>query len=273
MDIYSSLSYKKVLSQSLDERKALFGSPFTYSKMANACRVQKTYLSKVLNRDGDLSEDQLFLACEFLGFDNQETDFTILLYQWERTQILSRKKLLKRQIETIKKSKLQTEARFEKSDLVETKFDEAKYYLDPMMQVIHICMTVKDFSENPSFLVNRLGISEERLTSCLKELENMKIIEIDQGRYQVIEDNLHLPKSSPLYSSYRSAQRLKSIEQCNRLSHEDSYNFSTVFSVEEQDAEFLLEEFLKFLKVSKKRVSKAKANKVYQLNFDLFCWT
>lgn len=75
MSIYKHIDYKILLKNSLETKKSSLGRAFTYESMAKACRIQKTYLSRVLNRDGDLSRDQLYRACEFLGFSAAEKEF------------------------------------------------------------------------------------------------------------------------------------------------------------------------------------------------------
>src|SRR5438067_732825 len=93
MRVYDCDSYKSFLRTSLLQKKqAVSSSRYTYERMARACGIQKTYLSRVLNSDAShLSDDQLYLACRFLGVGLVERDFLLLLRDWERSSVPERK--------------------------------------------------------------------------------------------------------------------------------------------------------------------------------------
>ena len=69
---YDYIDYRKLLKEALLYKKSKFGQEFSFQAMSIACRLQKTYLSKVLNHHGNLDEDQVYLACQFLGFEEDE---------------------------------------------------------------------------------------------------------------------------------------------------------------------------------------------------------
>src|SRR5690349_11834242 len=93
MQVYESKSYKTYLRDALLQKKqAVSASRYTYDRMARACGIQKTYLSRVLNSDGShLSDDQLYLACRFLGVGIEEREFLLLLRDCERSSVPERK--------------------------------------------------------------------------------------------------------------------------------------------------------------------------------------
>ena len=60
--------------------------------MADHMRIQKPYISKVINNMADFSSDQLYMACDFLGFGEDEKNYMLLLLELERTTYTERKK-------------------------------------------------------------------------------------------------------------------------------------------------------------------------------------
>ena len=93
--------YKKLLREALLARKAI--SPrYTFQKMAEACGVQKTYLSRAL---GDskvhLGADALHAAGQFLEFSPDQLEFLILLAEEERSLHPPRKRELRQRLEAI----------------------------------------------------------------------------------------------------------------------------------------------------------------------------
>lgn len=271
MELYTINNYKIALRERLNQQKALYGSSVNYSKLAEACRVQKTYLSKVLKHDGDLSEDQLYLACEFLNFDTEQRDYIFLLYQRDRTQILERKQNLEAIIKGIRANQNKTEMYF-RDEPVETRFDSARYYLNPLLQILHICLTVPEYSQSPKVLSRRLGFSDTQIKWALSELVKMGLVREEFGSIAIMKDNLHLKKDDPIFNQYISAHRVNTITRLNSHREIDTYNFSAIFSLAESDVEMIQKEFFRFIGLVKRRVNQARSEKVYQMNFDLFDW-
>ena len=55
MNIFKYLNYKVILKEKIKDLKEGRRGRFTFEALARACRIQKTYLSKVLNHDGNLN--------------------------------------------------------------------------------------------------------------------------------------------------------------------------------------------------------------------------
>jgi hypothetical protein len=75
------------------------------------------------------------------------------------------------------------------------------------------------------------------------------------------------------YRPYRTMQRLKTLERCQKLTTQGAYNFTVVFSATEAVRAALLEEFFLLLGKAQQLVGKSADEDVYQLNFDLFDWS
>lgn len=73
MDVFNSTDYKYFLREALHEKRRQVNASFTYERMARACGINKTYLSRVLNSEAaHLSEEQLYLAATYLGLDSEQ---------------------------------------------------------------------------------------------------------------------------------------------------------------------------------------------------------
>lgn len=274
MSVFEQLTYKDILKRALLEKKSRHGAKgFTFQKMAEHCRVQKTYLSKVLSRDGHLTSDQLFLACEYLGLNKEETEFTALLYEHERSQIERRKEGLANQIRTTRRAHHKTESHIKGESITVTSEAMAIYHLDPYLPIVHIFLTVDKFGKNPNEIANALDISKQKLADLIKKLEGLRIIQFKDGRYRSIVDNIHLKPDSPIFPAYRNLMRLKSLQQIEKLGTDQSYNFSVVFSTTPDVKDKIQKEFLELLSKSQKWIGNANETAVYQMNFDLFNWS
>jgi hypothetical protein len=110
MNLHEFDDYKTALKEFMAERRKQFGSRFTFERMAEACGIQKTYLSKVLNKGGHLNPDQLFSACEYLKLSPNECDFLLLLRETQLALNPKRSALLKAKVEKARKSNLKTDS-------------------------------------------------------------------------------------------------------------------------------------------------------------------
>lgn len=100
MNIFRHLDYKKLISDLVDSRKKS-DSKYSYAKLAEAIRVQKTYISQVVRGGAQLNSDQAYLAARFFDLSEEETEYLRLLVEWDRTQVQERKKSLLAKIHAI----------------------------------------------------------------------------------------------------------------------------------------------------------------------------
>ncbi len=273
MNIYEYQNYKTFLKDSVVHGKNKTSHKLTYEALAQACHVQKTYLSKVLNKDGDLNSDQFYRCMTFLKLDENEKEFMQLVYDHQTSTVLEKKKWLGGKIENKQHQHMKTESNI-KAEAQTTSLELLNtYYLDPYFSVIHMYLTIPKFQKNPESVASSLKITEKILNEYLDQLLEMRIIEKQGTEFKLIKDNLHLPENSPIYKAYRSLMRMKSIQQMETLAPEKSYSFSAIFSTDPVARKTIHKAFLAFLKETQKLVQKGKETEVYQMNFDLFDWS
>jgi transcriptional regulator with XRE-family HTH domain len=275
MNLYECDDYKTALKELMADRRKQFGSRFTFERMAEACGVQKTYLSKVLNSAGQLNPDQLFSACEYLKLSGSETDFLLLLRECQLSLNSKRAGLLRAKVEKARSSNLKTESAIKVVREDSLEINKWEYYTDIDLQLVHIFMTVPSFAEEPKRICNQIGISEVRLESILLQLQNWQLLEFKAGKYKAKDPKLHLPESSPVFLAFGILQRIKTIEKLRHMKAEkgDDYFFSVVFSAETKFQAKLKRKFLDLLKDVQSEVIESPAQQVYQLNIDLFKWS
>ncbi len=271
MSIFSYLSYKKLFRNEILSRKK-FNSQINFNSLAIAIGTQKTLISKVLLAEANFNSDQIYLACEFLGFNAEETEYVQLLLEYDRCVIAKRKKLLKEKISKIQIEKQRPAARSD-ADIINTESDTADFYLDPVAQLIHAFLIIPKFANNPNEICPILGIDREKLETSVRLLEKIGFVKKTQpGVYRVLKGHTHLSPTSPLYKVYHTLIRAKTMDQLMRLPTEKKYCFSVLLTSDEDTLSDLKERFLEFLKTAEEKVLKSKPEKVYQMNFDLFGW-
>ena len=276
MSLYALTSYKDAIKDTVGMKRS---AGLSFQALAEHCRVQKTYLSKVLNREGHLSEDQLYLALAFLGFNAEEQEFILLLHSLERSQLPVRRRELESKVDAIRVIKLKTESNLKLESTKTQSHDLTEYYLDPVFQVVHMCLTLKRFQSEPLTIAPVIGLKAKLLIKYLRGLEKMNLVKLTEAgggtiaRAQILQDNLHLPEDSVLHPAYAARMRLKGMEKMDQLTNDEAYRFSVIFSTNPRVRQKIHASFLEWLKSVQKSVQGSREEDVYQINFDLFNWT
>lgn len=272
MEFYSSLDYRKILNYLVEREKAK-GIDCSFSKVAEAIRVQRPYLSKIMNGSADFSEDQMHLLCEYFEINNDEKFYLELLLQYSKSGLKERKDALKKEIHRFQSLKLDLKNNIEAEKIRPDNLLFTEYFLNPYMQIVHVALNIKQY-QNLERLALTLNLTKKSLAEILKKLEDLRLIEYKNNRYSVVNQTMHLPKDSNLLHPHQTLLRVKSIEhQQNKSQDTSNYAFSVTFSSDEDGKKKIQEDFIKYLKSVQKVVQTSGTEEVYQINFDLFSWT
>jgi len=265
--------YRVFFRTKLLEKKEKFGNRFTFERMAEACGVQKTYLSRVLNGDGHLSADQIFLSAKYLGLSEDELALVNLLHDFEKSTISARKEILAREIERCRSRLMKTEEHIHADRLsTNENVNISEYYLDVHTQLVHMFLSIPKYATKPSEIAKEMQVAPDEIAKQVAILERMGIVRAERGRYRVLRDSVHLSTDSPIYKTFRVLQRLKTCQRLQSKNDERDYSFSVAFSADEDTREKIQQAFLKFISEMEPKVKNAPAKQVFQMNFDLFGW-
>lgn len=273
MLLYSYTDYRKSVHWALD-RLALRGQRLTYGELAQAMRVQSPYLSKVFSGAAELNEDQIYLLSEKLELSDEEGEYLAILLRYSRASVKARKDKLLRQIQRIQKEKLSPAENRSAAALSSHSTDEAmnRYYLDPWAQIIHMYLSIPIWQKKPMELCEKTGISADHLGSVLKTLEDLGIVQVRDGAYRLLKDQLHLPKTSALCRPQQSLMKTLCLHR-SLTPESEAYSFLATFAANEKTRIKIQSEFVEFLKSVERLVADAPSEDVYQIQFDLFGWS
>lgn len=277
MNIYTSKDYRKILSNMMEEKKFL-DKKYTFQDMAKYIRVQKPYLSKVLNQRADFSSDQMYLACEYFSFNEDETKYMMLLLELDRTTYEKRKKKILTEINAIQDSKRDSKNVIANQiqNISAQDFDKSSmsdYYLDPLIQIVHIFLLIPRFTKNPKLISDQLSITENNLNDILKKLVELKIIEIKQNKIEVLISTMHLPRESKLVPVNHQMIRQFAQYRLNRLPWNLKKSWMVTFNSNEEARKKIEIEFNLFLEKIRQISMEGPVTDCYQMSFDLFPWS
>lgn len=276
MDLYECEDYREALKGLVELQKSL-GKSVTYSSLAMAMRVQKPYVSKVMSGMADFNSDQLFMACRYLGLGSEETDFLLLLLDFDRALYPERRELLEKRIEKIREEKRDTGKKLDSVKKMDgDEFDisiYADYYLEPDILLTHMMLTVEKFRKNLDLLRECLQMREERLGDILVRLEKMKLIAVKNEKIEILVNSMHLPKDSRLVGAHQQLLRMHCQHRLAQLNRDQKKVFAVTFTSTKKNRGKIEEAFNRFIGEVRGIATKGKAEEVYQLNFDLFSWS
>ena len=271
MSIFEFDSYTEAIQSVFQARKADQPS-LTLSGLAQKCLIQPSYLTNVLKGRADLNSDQLYRLCELLDLNSEKYDFLLLLLELRKTQYEKRRSELKQKIKKLRSQELRAEKNISAETVKLTAEQAEKYYLDPYLQLVHIYLTIPKGKKTVEELAVKFSVSITRMLQVLNTLEEIHYIQKKGKKYEVLIEGRHLPRESAMLKPHQQLLRLKSLEQMQALPQELSYSFSATISTSPEVRTHLQAEFLKFLKTAEKLVKNSDAEKLYQINFDLFPW-
>lgn len=280
MNLTTCMDYKKALIKYVQEKK-IKNKSISFESMAKYCGIQKTYLSKVLHKKGNLSLDQFFLACQYLKLTSTEFEFMENLFHFSTTNIELRKIKYQKLLEENKKEILKSENNLKLTNTPQTKTNDLQneiqnhqiYFLDPYYQLVHLFLHIPHYSKNPIEISKKLNLTTETLENYLTDLIHWNYIEKIKNSYRILTTNQHLSKNSKLNKVFRNFIRQASLNKMNQLNTDDFYSISVVMACSEESQQKIHKQFLEFLKSTQNEVLSSESNEVYQLNFDLLKWS
>lgn len=276
MNIYQITDYREIIRYLVEERKKS-ESKFGFHKLSEAANIQKPYISKVLKGNANLNSDQMYAIAKCLRQSKEETEYILLCLEYDRTVFPDRKKDLKDRIRQIA-TESQDSSKHLKAKSLDTSDPNStisKYYLDPLNQIIHSALTIPYYSINPLILSKHLHINNTRLHDIIQFLKRENLLEEIDGKLIPKNRNLHLPRSSPLYNTWRNQLKLLAMQRINdQQEQSDTYSFNVIFTGNENTRNNIHNKFMEFLQYCESEVKNSTSiEKIFQMSFDLFPWT
>jgi hypothetical protein len=249
--------------------------------LAEALRLQKTYVSRVLRGQAHFNSDQLYQCCLYLGLNDEDSGYLSLLLEFARSSVPQRKKRLQGKIHQLQTDRRKIQ-RHLRAKMVEpepasgagARNGYIEYYLDPRAALVHVYMNLVEYRRNPYKIKQVLGIPEKQFRALLKLLERLEIIRWSplQSAYDLLLDHIHLPKESPLTFPSEELTRIMAIEHMRKLTADQRFHYSFTFAADEKTRAVVHDEFLKFLRHVEAVIKPAPSEEVYHMAFDLFPW-
>jgi uncharacterized protein (TIGR02147 family) len=237
------------------------------SRIANHLKIQTSLVSQILNHKKDFTIEQAHSLCQYLGLQEIETDYFLLLIQHERAGTHDLKRYYKDKIKELRKKSLQLSERLKRDqDLSEV--EKATLYSGWHYTAINLLTSIPGYHD-PDSLARSLNLPREKVIEALKFLVETNLCKSEGGKFYLGPQITHLEKKSPFIARHHHNWRLQSMQRAEVLT-DDELMFTSPLTLSEKDFHHIREEIVELIKRVSSVVRASPEEKLACLNIDWF---
>lgn len=236
-------------------------------KISEALNIPPSLLSQTFTGSRKLTEDQVYLFCEFMGYSALEREFIFSLYALSNVYNKKFRSEIKQKLEGLRKNSIKISERVEK-DRVLTDEEKSIFYSSWFYIAVWVYSSIGE-GKTADEIAEKFDLPMKKVKEVLEFLVKSKICKLEKGRYTIGTNRTHIEKHSPYYRQHHSNWRIKSIQNLDQVSEED-LNFTAPLSLSLKDFEKLREDILQMIQNVYKTVKDTEPDEIYCLNIDLF---
>lgn len=239
----------------------------TISRVAKHLRVQPSLVSQIISGLKPISVEQAIALSAFLGLNELETDYFVLLVEFDRAGSQQAKLYFRKKLESEKRRSLDLSRRVQKQTIL-SQADQAVFYSSWLYPAIRLyCSLGSGLTLDE--VADRFALSRERASRILEFLCNTGLC-VKRGHVYAMGPQItHLDRESPFISRHYVNWRSKSLQKSDSL-NEDELMYSAPFSISRKDFELLRERLVLFIQEFLKTVQESDPEEIACLNLDLF---
>jgi uncharacterized protein (TIGR02147 family) len=235
-NVFKFDSYKAFLLKALDAEKGL------RTKMAKHLNCQTGFISQVINGDRHFSLEHIIEISAFFELDRAETDFLILLAQFDRAGSVNLQNYFKGTIDKIRLSRQRLPIK-EKKDLSEV--DLAAYHTHWYYHALHVLMEM-DPHINAKDAAMILNIDLEKVEKGTEFLLDIGVLSEEDGLWKTKDINNSIGRDKPYIDLVHRNFRLQVLKSLDNRKIVDSH-YSRYFFVSKKRIGEMQEEMADFM--------------------------
>jgi transcriptional regulator with XRE-family HTH domain len=257
-------NYRSIIREIVETRAAKKDG-MSFTKLANVCRIQRSYLSQVINLKNHFSNDQLYSICEALELPKSQRDYLLLLSEYERCRNTERKDYLLQKIHKLKQ--VESKSASGMSEALRAALDD--YFCDPWAEIILNFFRIEHYAKNPDEVREVLGITRRRWEIVMKTLRDCQFV-VDGP------DRILTPQGFPVPEENSPADRIRHIMARMRVAQQklkqryiDDFLYNLWYTTTRDSKKNLKINQLHLLQRIHEEARHAKQEKIYQLTLDV----
>lgn len=232
MEIYQFKESQAFLLHKISENKEIQGYQ---GKIAKAATCHSSHISQVMRGRSHFTPDQGARIAAFWKLKVEESEYWLSLIQYERASSDELKKILDSRIVNLRKNYDDLSKRTPAEAINEK--NQGIYYKSWINQAVFTLLMVPEFQDINS-LSQRLNIDVEQLNDVIDDLVSIGLVSRGENGFEILNDAIHLPKSSPYIWNYHNQWR-QFVMMKSQINTKEDIHFTSSFAISKKDyAEF-----------------------------------
>lgn len=207
MKIFEYRDYKKFLIEWIKEQPK--GGRGQLKKMADGLRVSTTLMSQIISGDKHLSMELAAEVCDYLGMQEKEAEYFILLVEYQRAGAFKLQKIFKNKIEREQKIAAQLQNRI-KANKELTSEEKMEFYSSWMYSGIRILSAIPEYSDVES-ISKKLKLPTNIVAKIVSFLLDHGLCKKENNQITYGPQKTHVGASSPFVNKHHQNWRHQGI--------------------------------------------------------------
>jgi hypothetical protein len=214
------------------------------SRMAEAARCQRSYLSRVLSSSIHLTPDHAYGLCSYWELSSEETEYFLTLVEHARSGNPEYRKHLETKLFSLRKAHEDLSNRVGRPRL-ELGKSESVYYSAWYWSAIHIITSIPQYQTSKG-IAERLQLPEALVRTTLEGLTGFGFVERKNGKWYFLPSEIHVPRDSPLVSLHHGNWRQRAVLSA-QVPSVDELHYTVVQSMTPAAADEIKRRMLDFI--------------------------
>lgn len=229
--LYNYTNYKNFINEWIKSLPK--GGRGKYLEIATELNAHTTLISQIFKGERDLSMEQAFQLCDYLGFNKLETDYFLLLVSKERSGNFQLQEYYQSKIEQLQNELQDMKSRI-KAKKVLTETDKALFYSNWFYSAIRIATSI-DGIETREQIAEFINLPHKTVNQVIDFLISVSLLFEQEGKLTIGPAVTHLESKSPLIARHHANWRVKAMERHPKLT-ESEFCFSAPLTIADKDA-------------------------------------
>ncbi len=265
VSVYDHKDYREYLNDWIDSQGPKGRG--LKSRLAQAAGVSSTLISLVLSGAKQLSIEQALECADFVGFNENESDYFILLVEHARAGTVKLRLRLQKKLQVLKEKSQRTSHRIEKNLELDDSL-KAVYYSSWLYSGIRNLVAVKGF-QTVEDLAQKLHLPHAVVNRVVQFLIDNQLCLLRGDKIVHGTAYTYIPPESPLVVKHHQNWRLQGFTHMDRFSKED-YFFTSPLSLSHKAASEIRKRLLGLVEQTFKLTGPSASEKTACLNIDWF---
>ncbi len=219
MKVFEYRDYKKFVNEWIKEQPK--GGRGQIKRMSEFLRVSTTLLSQVLRSDKQFSLETAAEFTEYLGLNEKESEYFLLLIEHQRACGFKLKKILEKKLDREQKIGSQLQNRLQK-DRQLTDEEKMQFYSSWMYSALRILSALPEIT-NAKTLSERLNLPLSTVNNVVNFLLEKNLCVMKNNKLTYGDYRTHIGKDSPFVIKHHQNWRIKGFQAMELRRDEDLF--------------------------------------------------